>query len=387
MTLYCLAALVLGGLFALFQKITGSYFISTIYDQRAAGLRGDPNDTAMLLVAGIPLCLHHLFAARTVARKSLYLCSMVALLSGIILTGSRGGFVALLLIALLIFLRLPSLRLLLVGGILGGLFLVLAPQSYWDRMHTLVSGREKHQGKSLEHRLALQKIGVGIFLDHPVLGVGPGNFSPAFMERFQPGSGGRFSKTTLGDRRTYAVAHNMFLEFFVENGMIGGFLLLAVFWRSIRGVLDLDRSRGVTRGELGLGSAIALALAGMLFAGLFLSQAKNSVLWFVTGIGFAAAVAARAPRRTEENLRLPAGRPLLSGLGRRQDSMAPIGASLPQQRRVSPELRPKLPPLQGSSAVGLAQAEEGRGLSAEALAKADGDGAPYRATLAGEGTP
>jgi len=326
MTLYCLAGLVLGGLFAVFQKMTGNFVISTIYDQRAAGLRGDPNDTAMLLVAGIPLCLHHLFAARTVALKCLYLCSMVALLAGIILTGSRGGFIALMLILLLVFLRRPSLRLFGVGMVLAIAFAVMAPRSYWDRMQTLVSGQEKHQSQSLKSRYTLQKIGMDIFLDYPVLGVGPGNFSPVFMDRFLPTAGGRFARESVGSERTYAVAHNMYLEFFVENGMIGGFLLLAVFWRSMQGMLAFDRSRGVARGGFGLGFSIVLALSGMLFAGLFLSQAKNSVLWFITGIGFAAGMLARVHPEREAAVHLPEGQAL------------PQRRSLPHGRTLTKEI-------------------------------------------------
>jgi O-antigen ligase len=300
MTYYCLAGLVLGVLFTVFQKITGTFTISTIYEQRAAGLRGDPNDTAMLLVAGIPLALYHMFATRNLALKVLHVMALVTLLAGIILTGSRGGFVALLLVMALVFLRRPSFRVFFAGMFLVVVFVALAPQSYWERMETLITGHEAHLGQSLQNRARLQKIGVGIFLDYPLLGIGPGNFSAVFLERFSPSSGGIAAKIALKPDQTYAVAHNMYLEFLIENGFIGGGVLLAVFFRSCQGLLIFDRSRGVRRGELGMGFAVLLALAGMLFSGLFLSQAKNSVLWFVTGIGFAAGMIARKQVKTGE---------------------------------------------------------------------------------------
>ena len=281
LSLYCLFGLVVGGAYAIYQYKTGTFTVNTIYDQRAAGLRGDPNDTAMLLVAGVPLAIYWFFNSVGIPSKFLSMGALALLLIGVILTGSRGGFVVLLLVAMMLFLRRPSWMLVGCGLLLVALFIAIAPQSYWNRMETLVTGKEEHFSESLKNRKMLQKIGTEIFFDNVVIGVGPGNFSGAFMARFA-------KKSQNGDS-TYAVAHNMYLEFFSENGLVGGILFLMMFGQSLFGLLRLDRRCGdVTGPKFGLGFAIAIALGGMLFSGLFLSQAKNSVLWFVTGLGFAA---------------------------------------------------------------------------------------------------
>jgi O-antigen ligase len=109
------------------------------------------------------------------------------------------------------------------------------------------------------------------------------------MDYYATGGQSR-SGSNKGAGKTYAVAHNMYLEFFAENGAIGGILFLSIFILCIRQALRYDRLSGLaSRSHFGLGFTLALALAAMLFAGLFLSQGRNSVLWFVVGMGFALA--------------------------------------------------------------------------------------------------
>jgi O-antigen ligase len=287
MTLYCIAGLVVGGIACIYQYLTNTFIISTIYENRAASLRGDPNDTAMLLVAGIPMIYYWFLAIRSIAAKVACVVGLGFLLAGIILTGSRGGFVALLLVMLMIFLKRPSVRIFLISVFVAAIFVVLAPSSYWERMNTMVTLKDEHQGQSLTKRGMLQRAGTSIFLQHPLLGVGPGNFGRAyFAETSQVGK--TLSTMSIHVEKNFPVAHNMFLELFVENGMIGGTLFLTLFFLSVRNFLHYDRRQGDGRRGFGVGIGLALALGGMLFAGLFLSQAKNSVLWVLVGMGFAA---------------------------------------------------------------------------------------------------
>lgn len=287
-TLYCLAGMLIGALVALYQHYTGTYSVSVYAVQRAGGLRGDPNDTAMLLIAGVPLAAYWLLQSRLFILKALFAGAIVLLVLGIVLTGSRGGFVTLLFISLLIYMKKPTLLATTAGIVLVSILLAFAPQSYWTRMETLVSGQELKGSGSLQHRGELQRKGLAIFLAHPLLGVGPDNFGEAF---FGTGRSGKISIVSPGDRNDKdhgLVAHNMYLEFFVENGIVGGLLLIAIFYKALRNLMKYDRRGNRELGYFGIGNALALALLGMLFSGLFLSQGKNSVLWFLIGLGFAA---------------------------------------------------------------------------------------------------
>jgi len=298
-TLYWLFALTVGGIFTIYQFKTGSMTINTMYDKRAAGLRGDPNDTAMLLVAGIPLAFYWFTKSTKLIMKAVFVISIVFIMTGMVLTESRGGFVTLLFIMLIYLIKRPSIKLFFLGFLLLMGLAALSPQSYMDRMATLFTGREEFQSHSLKKRATLQKIGLEIFMANPFIGVGPGNFSKAFMEKYRPG---QFVNTSLNTKgtKTFAVAHNMYLEFFVENGLLGGSLFLLLLYKSLQGIVGFAKLRNTTDNNLGLGFSIVLSNSGMLFAGLFLSQAKNSVLWAGLGIGFA--ISAIASREIKNNV-------------------------------------------------------------------------------------
>lgn len=280
-SLYCLLGMSLGGAFTIYEYMAGKFTINTIYEQRAAGLRGDPNDTAMLMVAGLPLAIYWIFSLKKKSHRFVLIISIVFLLVGIILTGSRGGFVALFLIMLILYMKRPSFKQLGCTLLLVATLIIFAPHSYFERIATLYTGREQHSGESLQKRLILLQAGFQLFLDSPIMGTGPGTFGIAFMNHLPV--------TVRNNNPEFAVAHNMYLEFFVENGLIGGVLFLLIFIRSLRGFISLDfSSESLNAIPFTFGFSIALALGGMLVAGLFLSQGKNSVLWFMTGLGLAA---------------------------------------------------------------------------------------------------
>jgi O-antigen ligase len=281
---YCLCGLFIGSLVALHQHFTGNYAIDSIYIQRVATLRGDPNDTAMLLVSGLSLSVYSMLNTNKIYLKFLYFFILLSLVASIVLTHSRGGFIAMIFVSILIFFKKPNIKIGLCLLSLCLLVLFAAPQNYWDRMQTLVSGKDLHQGHSLAGRSQLQFVGLALFIDNPIFGVGAGNFGESFARY---GAGGSLN---IGSKHAASVAHNMYLEFFVENGMFSGLLLLGIFFIAIRSMLKYDKivlfrdSNSVN--SFGLGSTFAIALSGLLFSGLFLSQGKNSVLWFIVGIGF-----------------------------------------------------------------------------------------------------
>jgi O-antigen ligase len=289
LTFYCLIGLVVGALVAVYQYKTGTYAINSIYVQRTASLRGDPNDTAMLLVMGIPLSVFWLSHAKKLPYKVLCFGIIILLLIGLILTSSRGGFVTLLAISTILFFKRPTLKMAVIGIVLCAVFLALAPQRYWDRMQGVVTGKEEHGARSIMSRKQLQIRGISMFFDHPILGVGPGNFGLAYIRKYE--KKGIIGSTGNIERETYAtslgVAHNMHLEFFVENGFIGGTLMLFVFFLALQGSIKYDHRSRSEKKSFGIGFTVALTLSALLFAGLFLSQGKNSVLWFMIGLGLA----------------------------------------------------------------------------------------------------
>lgn len=287
-TRYLVVSVGFGAAIAVYQHYSGQYTINTEYVQRAAGLRNDPNDTAMILVAGVPVGFYWLLESRNLLLKIMWGGILFLILLGVVLTGSRGGFVALAAVMTALFIKRPSLNVLLACVVFSVLFAAVAPASYWERMSTLMTGKELQGGRSLNNRLELQKRGVLIFAERPVSGVGPGNFGEAFAGFGRQGLVGVPTGSTNSEERVFAVAHNLHLEFFAENGFLTGILIWILFSIALRELVRLDKWSLVGPRGIGIGFTTAVALGSMLLAGLFLSQGKNSVLWFLVGLGLAA---------------------------------------------------------------------------------------------------
>lgn len=283
---YLLAGIIMGSLMTVYQDMTGQHAISNIYVQRAAGLRKDPNDTAMLLVAGLPIAFYWLSHIKTYLAKFALAGVITLILIGVVLTGSRGGFVTVCAMAGILYLRKPTVITTLLGMGVIVVGLILMPPSYKDRMITLVTGVEPHGGRSIESRSKLLATGTTIFFDNILTGVGPGNYGIAFNKAENIGPVAANHDLAISDT-IHVAAHNMYMEFFVENGVFTGILFLSVFYIALSGLYRMRDDYTEGNNTYSLGFLLSLSLFGLLFSGIFLSQGKNSVLWFMVGVGFA----------------------------------------------------------------------------------------------------
>lgn len=282
---YILGA-VLGSFYVFYQYQTGTFTINEVNSKRAAGLRGDPNDTAMLLVASIPFLAYWWYASRQILLKLLLAFCFSMVLLGIVFTVSRAGFLGLVLVFSLILLKRPSLKGFTLVAFLAAVFLSIAPSYYWDRIETLIEGESK-SGKSMSSRILLYQSSLELFGEHPAMGLGPGNFELGFVELH----GDSFSLPQIANPTRTIVAHNAFLEFLVENGLPGLILLISLFCIAFNRLLIAAkiprRSSNIQNSSNGaptLEFFIFLAILSILFSCLFLSQGKNSVLWFLVGV-------------------------------------------------------------------------------------------------------
>jgi hypothetical protein len=144
-------------------------------DGYAKGLRAgwvgifmNSNDLAYSLVLLMPLCLALLSSARTFV-KPLYLIVALAYTLVILITFSRGGLLALCVVALLCLVRWGTASARLLGLCLVGLCLIFVT-SFWTRNDT--SGLVDQDTVSL--RLTTIKSGAAMLADHPIFGVGMG---------------------------------------------------------------------------------------------------------------------------------------------------------------------------------------------------------------------
>jgi O-antigen ligase len=308
-----LAAGIFMGTLSVYQQLTGTFenpyagfaqtqvknIVGAVNDYRVAGPVGDPNFYAMTLVVLVPLALDRVWHEKNTILRLLAVWALLVSLLTIVFTFSRGGFIALVIVLLLMVLRqsLKPLNLLLS---LVALFVVwqFVPTNYTDRLATTLnllpgSDGNAYNDSSFRGRTSEVVVAWQIFVDHPLLGVGLNNYKHYYQEDAQP----------LGwdNRREERSAHNLYLEVAAETGLLGlagfGAILGSALWGAYQAQKSFMRKRHYD--EAMIVWALIIGIAGYLFASLFLHGAYDRYFWLLMGILLALpAVASTVPIRT-----------------------------------------------------------------------------------------
>ena len=216
-----LSAFLVGNLVPLTAIFYSSLIGLTFWGGRYLMLGADPNDTALSLAISMTVALY--FRATADHRIVRWLSSVyipLALLA-VLMTGSRGGLIAAL-AGLLLYGVTGLLRNGKNAGYLTAIVLlsVMALPAVLRMMPLDLSARlsdipAQLQSGTLSGRRSIWAVGIETFLDHPICGVGAGNF--VF-----------FSSNALGKD---FVEHNAFLAICVEVGIVGAtFYFGALLW-------------------------------------------------------------------------------------------------------------------------------------------------------------
>ena len=258
---------------------------------RISGPISDPNHFAQSLVTMVPLAFGRTLWSRGVLLRLVAALTVVSLVWATVLTYSRGALVAIAIVAVIFLARLwirPWMwGLVAAAGVLSFSMLPADFRSRLLQLAGLFSGQSPTE-VSLAGRLSAQLAGIDMFLAHPWLGVGLGNFGynyPAYAR----GHG-------INTVRANLPAHNLFLEVIAETGVLGaltfGAVLVACFG-SVWWASQLLRTAGLLRDSRLVGD-VGCALAGYLASGLFVHNAYPRVFWFVVALCLATPVVARA---------------------------------------------------------------------------------------------
>lgn len=230
----------------------------------------NPND-----LAGMCLLVTALAAGVLVSDRARWirLCALVGTLLMpfvILLTASRGAFIALLAcaaFALRSYWRKP--KMLAIGAAALVAIALLAPQSAWERLGTLTQvTNEQNAAKandegSARQRLEIWKVARTIVAENPLTGVGLGAYGEAHYIYAQRPS---FDPTAMGKRDT----HSTYLNIAAQTGIPGLLLFLAMVGVT---VIDAERTRRrarASRPALALQlQYMELGLLGFLVAGIW----------------------------------------------------------------------------------------------------------------------
>jgi O-antigen ligase len=252
------------------------------------GLFGNPNDMALNMVAFLPLAIIvTLGRGRPLVRGALAI-GTPALVAAIIFSKSRGGTLGLLAMLAVLLYQIRRVRpTVAVGVIVACLVTIpLLPSSFTQRMSSILNPEEDITG-SREARKRLLREAYQAYLDHPVFGLGAGqfhNYNPRDREE------------------VWHEAHNAWLQVASELGT-GGLLVFAAivgsgFVAGLQGVAAVRRSRprhtrrsrepaelSARRERLQLyASAVLASLTGWVVAAMFASVAYYWTLYLVLGL-------------------------------------------------------------------------------------------------------
>ena len=257
---------------------------------RLGGPLGSENRYAQILAVVLPFALIRAFRE---PRRRLRLVAGVAtllILGGILLTFSRGAAVAVtgtfVLMALLR--ELPFRHLLVAIAVSIGVVLIVVPD-YVTRVRSLeavtsisASDSTNRPDASIVGRQTENLAALHTFLDHPVVGVGPGVYFKEYSRDYANRLGLRYLQS---ERR----GHSLYLELAADTGIVGLGAFLAMVGTALALLYRAARRWRVASPERAMvASSLFFGLFAYLACGAFLHLSYQRYFWALLGLASAA---------------------------------------------------------------------------------------------------
>ena len=283
---------------------------------RHAGTSSDVNFWARLLILFTPLSLSLLAISRSWRERVVWAGCFLALLLGVYLTQSRGGFIALF-VGLVVWALLAGGRYRKSLLYLPIVLIVLVPLTgIGSRLGTLtaiVSGSTTTADPSVVTRKRFQLDAWNMFLDSPITGHGIGSYGTLFPSYDRVAN--FYEPVTI-----VVAAHNFYLEQAADGGIIlllcWAFFFGSIVFVCLRTLFGASQAGDHTDRFLAVG--ILGGLTGWLIASVFLHLSDFRALLVIAAVAAAIDVRSRTtahPAGPEESVdheldkRSPRGRP------------------------------------------------------------------------------
>jgi len=242
---------------------------------------GDGNDFSLSVAIVIPMCFYLILHSEAKWIKLIFIAAMMLLFFSIIGASSRGAGLA---IAAVLLYELLKSRRKVVGlfalGLVVTVVLAYAPPTYFKRMESIA---EYETEGSAQGRIIAWKAAMRMAADHPMTGVGAGNFPTSFGTGYRP--------IELGI--PWLTAHSVYFLTLGELGYPGILFLIAIIvsnlWANERRIREAGRS-GQAGNEVYRSLFITLnaSLIAFAVAGAFLSAIYYPHLYVLAGLMTAA---------------------------------------------------------------------------------------------------
>jgi O-antigen ligase len=307
----------LGGL-SVFQAVTGTYSsdyfgfaqsdktndLGVAVDglARLAGPIGEKNRYAQVMLMLVPLALFQGWSER---RRVLKIAAFgVAILASgaVILTFSRGAAVGFALVIVIMTLLRYIKPVQLFAVLLLAVSLLIAVPQYADRLTSLnavVDGltgggdASNSTDQSIQSRATENLAALGVFADHPIIGVGPAQFSSYYLEYADD--------IAIAVRATDRQAHNLYLAIAADTGILGFICFIMVLLTTLWELARARRKWLVKRPELAnMATGLSLSVVTYMATGLFLHLSYARYFWLIMALAGALAFMALRERDTDD---------------------------------------------------------------------------------------
>jgi putative inorganic carbon (hco3(-)) transporter len=227
-----------------------------------SGMYENPNDLALVIDLSLPICLALALRSRSYWKKLAWTVAILGMIYAVSLTASRGGAIAFVVVALVCLWQLGIkgrrfYLLLLVPVALIAIWLyggsALRERFAQTDISSTTNEHESEASGSAKARKELLYKSLEVTAQHPLFGVGPGNFEIV--------SG------------VWHVSHNSYTQISAEGGVPAFVLYVLILWRGIANLRDIRKYRK-TEKRFGLFSiALEASLAAYLVGSFFGSVA------------------------------------------------------------------------------------------------------------------
>jgi len=264
--------------YSIFTLATGSFFhgidaFGELQDRRfAAGSMFDPNDIAYFFVSMLPLVSYFVLRNEALYKKIIAAISIVVSLYVILLSGSRGGFLGLATIFILItFTKLSGLKvshkiILVVCLIIG--FACYGHKIDMDRYLSMTNMKDDYNVTDEYGRLGMWERGFQMTLSHPITGVGIDCFSMAIG----------YARDADGEIPRWQAVHSSYVQVAAEIGLIGFSVFILIIIKCLKNFAHFKEVNTTNYELLQLNSISRLVLLGFighLVCAFFLTQAYS----------------------------------------------------------------------------------------------------------------
>jgi len=259
----------------------------------STGTIGNSNDLAAQLLLVLPFVMYFgMGRGRSIVTRLVVLCLLLWGLWVILETASRGALISLAVVFLCLLIRgsLPQKAVLVFFAVVAALLaLTVLPFETRDRLGSLFGGKNKEAAESEASRRYLFQTSVKYTFEHPIFGVGPGQFS-----NFE----GR-SSAEQGQHGNWHATHCFLTQVSSECGLPALFFFVAGLGSALL-LVGRTYRRAKREGYPDVANACfcyVLAMAGHLTALLFLAQAYTFELPAMVGLAATLAIAAERTMR------------------------------------------------------------------------------------------